>query len=84
MRILAFAILAIGTVSIGPAAAQTYDPAYPVCLHVWDLGANHYECRYTSLPQCKASASGRAAACVINPYFAGTRMPAGRDYRRVY
>ena len=84
MRILAFAILAIGTVSIGPAAAQTYDPAYPVCLHVWDLGANYYECRYTSLPQCKASASGRAAACVINPYFAGTRMPAGRDYRRVY
>jgi hypothetical protein len=34
MRILALAILAIGTVSIGPAAAQTYDPAYPVCLHV--------------------------------------------------
>ena len=34
MRILAFAILAIGTVSIGPAAAQMYDPAYPVCLHV--------------------------------------------------
>jgi hypothetical protein len=29
MRILAFAILAIGTVSIGPAAAQMYDPAYP-------------------------------------------------------
>jgi hypothetical protein len=34
MRILALAILAIGTVSIGPAAAQTYDPAYPACLHV--------------------------------------------------
>ena len=33
MRILALAILAI--VSIGPAGAQTYDPAYPVCLHVW-------------------------------------------------
>ena len=31
MRILALAILAIGMVSIGPAAAQTYDPAYPVC-----------------------------------------------------
>ena len=34
MRILALAILAIGTISIGSAAAQTYDPAYPVCLHV--------------------------------------------------
>src|SRR6201988_5516544 len=81
MRILAFAILAIGTVSIGPAAAQMYDPAYPVCLHVWSRGASYYECSYTSLPQCNASASGRAAGCVINPYFAGTRVPAGR---RVY
>jgi len=32
MRFLA---LAIGIVSIGPAAAQTYDPAYPVCLHAY-------------------------------------------------
>jgi hypothetical protein len=46
MRILALAILAIGTVSIGPAAAQTYDPAYPVCLHVYGR-ANYYECRST-------------------------------------
>jgi hypothetical protein len=38
------------TGSIGPAGAQTYDPAYPVCLHVYTLGANYYECRYTSLP----------------------------------
>ena len=57
MRILALAILAIGTVSIGPAAAQTYDPAYPVCLHAYGLaGFNYYDCRYTSLPQCNASA----------------------------
>ena len=82
MRILALAILAIGTVSIGPAAAQTYDPAYPVCLHVFTLGANYYECRYTSLPQCNASASGRAAQCVINPYFASAQVPEGGHYRR--
>lgn len=68
MRILAFAILGIGTVSIGPAAAQTHDPAYPVCLHVWDQGANYYDCRYTSLPQCNAAASRRAAGCVVNPF----------------
>ena len=54
------------------------------CLHDWSRGANYYECRYTSLPQCDASASGRAAGCVINPYFAGSRVPAGRPYRRVY
>jgi hypothetical protein len=70
MRILILAILAIGTVSIGPATAQTYDPAYPVCLHVYGP-VTYYECRYTSLAQCDGSASGRAAQCVINPYFAG-------------
>ena len=74
MRILALAILAIGTVSTEPAVAQTYDPAYPVCLHVYGR-ASYYECRYTSLPQCNASASGRSAQCVINPYFAGTDGP---------
>ena len=85
MRILALAILAIGMVSIEPAAAQTYDPAYPVCLHVWTRGNNYYDCSYTSLPQCNASASARAAQCVINPYFAGGQEPGGhRRYRRVY
>ncbi|MFB9267408.1 DUF3551 domain-containing protein [Bradyrhizobium erythrophlei] len=85
MRVLALAILAIGTNSIGSAPAQTYDPAYPVCLHVYGRGANYYECGYTSLPQCSASAAGRPAQCVINPYFAGAQVPAGyRLHRRVY
>jgi hypothetical protein len=84
MRILALVILTIGTVSIGPAAAQTYDPAYPVCLHVYGP-AIYYECRYASLPQCNASASGRAAQCVINPFFArAEEPPAYRRHRRFY
>ena len=73
MRVLALAILVVGMVPIGLAAAQTYDPKYPVCLHVYTRGANYYECRYTSLPQCNASASGRAAQCDVNPYFAGAQ-----------
>jgi len=86
MRIPALAILATATVlTAAPTRAQTYDPAYPVCLHVYNRGANFYECRYTSLPQCNASASGRAAQCVINPYFASAQVPAGpRRPRRVY
>jgi hypothetical protein len=80
MRILILAILAIGTVSIGPATAQTYDPAYPVCLHVYGP-VTYYECRYTSLAQCDGSASGRAAQCVINPYFAGAGY---RRHNRTY
>ena len=46
MRNLALAILALATVSVaGPAAAQTYDPAYPVCLHVYGP-ITYYECSY--------------------------------------
>jgi Protein of unknown function (DUF3551) len=87
MRSLALAVMAIGTVSLaGPAAAQTYDPDYPVCLHVYGP-ATYYECRYTSLPQCNASASGRSAQCVNNPYLANAyQEPLGPRYRhrRVY
>jgi hypothetical protein len=84
MRSMVLGVLAIGVPSIGPLAAQTYDPAYPVCLHVYGR-INYYECRYTSLPQCNASASGRAAQCVINPYFASAGEPAGyRRHRRVH
>jgi hypothetical protein len=82
MRIPGLAILTIATVlTAAPARAQTYDPAYQVCLR--DRGAIYYECRYTSLPQCNASASGRAAQCVINPYFASAQAPAWR-HRRAY
>jgi uncharacterized protein DUF3551 len=88
MRMAFWALMACAaasTTGAPPAAAQTYDPAYPVCLHVYTRGANYYECRYTSLPQCNASASGRAAQCVINPYFASAGEPAHyRRHRRVY
>ena len=82
MRNLALAILASATVSMaGPAAAQTYAPGYPVCLHVYGP-ITYYECRYTSLAQCSLSASGRAAQCVVNPYFANAQVPVQRAYRR--
>jgi uncharacterized protein DUF3551 len=82
MRNLALAILAGAMVSMaGPAAAQTYAPGYPVCLHVYGP-LTYYECRYTSLAQCNESASGRAAQCVLNPYVANAQVPEGRAYRR--
>jgi hypothetical protein len=87
MRIPAWAILMIATaLTAAPAPAQTYDPAYPVCLHVYGRGASYYECGYTSLPQCNASASGRSAQCIVNPYFAGAEQPASyrRRHRHVY
>jgi hypothetical protein len=70
MRVLALAVLAVTAVSAsGLAQAQTYDPNFPVCLHVYGP-ITYYECHFTTLAQCGATASGRAAQCEINPYFA--------------
>jgi hypothetical protein len=83
MHIPALAILTIATVlTAAPAGAQTYNPDYPVCLQTYGIDGGYIECGYSSLAQCAQSASGRAAQCIINPYFASTPVPAGRDYRR--
>jgi Protein of unknown function (DUF3551) len=82
MRNLALAILALATVAVaGPAAAQRYDPTYPVCLHVYGP-VTYYECNFTSLAQCAATASGRSAQCEVNPYFANGSMDPGRRQRQ--
>jgi hypothetical protein len=87
MHRLILALLAICVISVAtPAWAQTYGPNYPVCLQVFGP-LNYFECRYTSLPQCAASASGRSAQCVLNPYMANAlEVPSGRRHgqRRVY
>ena len=65
------------------AGAQTYDPHYPVCMHVYTGGGgglgggggSYFDCSFTSLPQCRATASGRAASCDINPYYAFNEPP---------
>ena len=83
MRIRALAILTIATVlTAASARAQTYDPNYPVCLQTFGIDGGYIDCGYTSLGQCALSASGRAAQCIVNPYFAGAQVPAGGHYRR--
>ena len=82
MRSAALAVLTVATIwTAAPARAQTYDPAYPVCLHVFGREVEYYECTYTSIDQCKQTASGRQAMCVVNPYYAG-REAVGRNDRR--
>jgi hypothetical protein len=83
MRIPVFAILALGAVCAGPAQAQTYDPNYPVCLQVYQSMVDYYfDCTYRTMAQCQASASGRSASCVVNPYFGGAAAkPAPRRKR---
>ncbi len=63
-------IVGIGLIcSAAPACAQTYDPNYPVCMQVIALNINYPDCSFVSMEQCKASASGRAGYCFVNPYF---------------
>ena len=88
MRIPALAILtAVTVLTAAPTLAQTYSPGYPVCLQVYAPRGDYIECGYTSLAQCAMSASGRAAWCMTNPYFASAqahREPHYRRHPRVY
>ena len=82
MRLRQLLLVAASFLLSLPAQAQTYDPDYPVCLHVYGR-ISYYECTYTSLPQCNMSASGRSAQCVINPYYAhASQEPSARRYKR--
>ena len=80
-----YALLALVAIStIEPASAQTYGSGYPVCLHVYGP-VTYYECGYYTMAQCNASASGRAAQCVFNPYYAQAAIPpVSRRARRIY
>ena len=83
MRIPALIVLTAAIVfTVVPAGAQTYDPAYPVCLQTYGIDGSVIECGFNSLAQCAVSASGRSAQCITNPYFGGARAPAGPNARR--
>jgi Protein of unknown function (DUF3551) len=56
--------------TIQPTHAQTFDPKYPFCMQLATIDGLQWNCEYTSLAQCAASASGRPASCMMNPYFA--------------
>ena len=79
---MACTVLAATLALAAPARAQTYDPAYPVCLQVYQGFTDYYfECAYQTMAQCQMSASGRAAQCVVNPYYKGRAAPAPRRTR---
>ena len=84
MRTLALTILTMGIVlAAGNARAQTYDPAFPFCMHVvYPRGATYQDCTYYTMAQCAASASGRGLQCDPNPYYAGPTASVRRNDRR--
>jgi hypothetical protein len=71
-------ILVIGTAAISPVQAQTYDPRYPVCMQRYTRDGTSIGCGFTSLAQCQESASGLAAQCYANPYYAHATRKASR------
>lgn len=82
MRRACLALVAAGTLLVSaPARAQTYDPSYPVCMQIYGQ-VGYFDCRYTSLQQCRYLAVGRSATCVVNPYFPQERPKSPRKSRR--
>src|SRR3569623_88314 len=86
MRRLFGLIMTVGALLTAvPSHAQTFDPRYPVCMHVYS-GANGgggewYDCSFTSVPQCQATAFGRSAICDLNPYYPVQAPPQRSRYR---
>ncbi|MBR1132946.1 DUF3551 domain-containing protein [Bradyrhizobium iriomotense] len=65
----------LGIASAGaPAAAQTYDPRYPVCIEVYTIDSSNIECSFMTIAQCAAAASGQSAQCYANPYTTQSRQ----------
>jgi len=86
MRIPLLAIVALGAflgTAAAPASAQTYGTGFPVCLQSYGR-FSHIDCSYASIGQCQASASGRAAQCITNPYYGGGSRARQRRYRYAY
>src|SRR5947209_603157 len=89
MRLSFGLIMTVGALlTAAPSHAQTFDPRYPICMHVYS-GANGgggewYDCSFTSLAQCQATASGRSAGCDLNPYYPLNAPPQRSRHTRGY
>ena len=70
-------LITVTVVAASPARAQSYNPDYPVCMQVYSP-FQYFDCSFFSIRDCKVSASGRGAQCVVNPYFAGEPPPPRR------
>lgn len=84
MRVLYWVLLTgVVFLAVAPAMAQRYDPRYPVCLQSWHQhGLVVINCSYTSIDQCRMTASGLSATCLENPYWRG--WPNQNSQRRPY
>jgi hypothetical protein len=83
MRMLRWTILAVATIpAVTPAAAQRYDPRYPICFEGKIGDSYRIDCSFMSLEQCRMTASGLGATCRFNPYWSqANQMSRGRAAR---
>jgi hypothetical protein len=80
MRTLALTILTMGIVlAAGNAQAQTYDPGFPVCMHVYRSGGGaYYDCTYQTMGQCAAS-DDPSRTLFLQPFLAAESARPGRS-----
>ena len=81
-RAVSLVAVTVAMLATSPARAQTYDPSYPICLQVFGVMGDYIACHFTSMDQCRLSAWGRAAQCLVNPYFGQNLKTPGRAPRR--
>ena len=70
MRALPILFLVGITMSVAaPATAQRFAGNAPVCMQKWQWGGSSYiTCQYASWDECRATAAGLSAMCLLNPY----------------
>jgi Protein of unknown function (DUF3551) len=68
---LALAVVAAVFAPGSMACAQDY----PFCIRGCEFGGGLGDCRFATLQQCQASASGQNAYCAANPYFSAKAGP---------
>ena len=77
----ALLVVLISICGSAAAQAQAWDGRYPVCGIVY--GPTSYnDCRFFTIQQCRAQASGLPIQCVENPFFAGANSESGRYRHR--
>lgn len=67
---LSLAFVTFVLASIASTPARAFGKNHPFCL-TGDEWPGLSNCRFDTYAQCQASASGRALACIANPYFVG-------------
>lgn len=81
--LIAATIIGLAGAAATPAMAQAYDPRFPICLKRFGP-VTYIDCRYNSLDQCRFTASGIGATCLVNPFFAASEPRGRRERRRAY